>query len=104
MWHFLFDLQNDIAIWNKKQIRVYELICDASKSDEEKVVRNEKGKQTFEIYYAIMIIFKGSFSCSPSNVVLFDQLIFVLENGRVNVMSFQVRIFPIKDDLFCFGK
>ncbi len=40
-----FDVQNHVAIWNKKQIRVYELICDASKSDEEKVVRNEKGKE-----------------------------------------------------------
>ncbi|CAF1384504.1 unnamed protein product, partial [Rotaria sordida] len=65
--------KNHIAIWNKKQVRVYELICDASKSDEEKVVRNEK----------------GYFSCSPSNVILFDQLLFVQENGRVNVMSFQ---------------
>lgn len=32
-----------MAVWNKKQIRVYELVCDASKSDDEKVVRNEKG-------------------------------------------------------------
>jgi hypothetical protein len=32
----------------------------------------------------------GSFACSPSNVVLFDQLLFIHENGRVNVASFQV--------------
>lgn len=61
-------------MWNKKQIRVYELICDASKSDEEKVVHQEK----------------GTVHCSPNNVVLYDQLLFVLENGRVQAMSFQV--------------
>ncbi|CAF1379534.1 unnamed protein product [Adineta steineri] len=65
--------KNYVAVWNKKQIRVYELLCDASKSDDEKVVRTEK----------------GSFSCSPTNVILFDQLLFVHENGRINVMSFQ---------------
>ncbi|CAF0995675.1 unnamed protein product [Adineta ricciae] len=65
--------KNHIAVWNKKQLRVYELIYDASKSEEEKVVRNNK----------------GIVSCSPSNVVLYDQLLFVLENGRVNAMSFQ---------------
>lgn len=65
--------KNHLAIWNKKQIRVYELVCDASKSDEEKVVRTEK----------------GYFSCSATNVVLHDQLLFVQENGRVNVMTFQ---------------
>ena len=61
-------------MWNKKQIRVYELVCDASKSDEEKVMRQEK----------------GTVHCSPSNVVLHDQLLFVHENGRVQAMSFQV--------------
>ena len=33
----------------------------------------------------------GSFTCSPLDVILFDQFVFVRENGRVNVMSFQVR-------------
>ncbi|UJR28505.1 hypothetical protein I4U23_009743 [Adineta vaga] len=65
--------KNHIAVWNKKQIRVYELICDASKADAEKVVCNNK----------------GLVACSPSNVVLYDQLLFVHENGRVNVVSFQ---------------
>ena len=53
-------------------------------------MRNEKGKelqlnQSFESLLCI-----GYFSCSPTNVVIFDQLLFVQENGRVNVMSFQV--------------
>ncbi|CAF1609107.1 unnamed protein product [Didymodactylos carnosus] len=65
--------KNHIAIWNRKQVKIYELICDASKSDEEKIQRTEK----------------GSFTCTPTNVILFDQILFIMENGRINVMSFQ---------------
>lgn len=72
---------------------MYELICDASKPDNEKVVRVEKGETHPLIGDGVehAVVLPGAFSSSPSNVVLFDQLLFILENGRVNVTSFQVR-------------
>lgn len=92
---FSLIFKNHIAVWNKKQVRVYELICDASKSDDEKVVRVEKGQTLSKIIDWVnrAVVLSGAFSSSPSNIVLFDQLLFILENGRVNVTSFQVRIF-----------
>ena len=91
---FLFILKNHIAVWNKKQVRVYELICDASKSDEEKVVRVEKGSSILNFITKShqFVVLSGAFNCSPLNIVLFDQLLFIHENGRVNVTSFQVTI------------
>ncbi len=70
----LATAKNHIVVWNGKLVKVFEMIVNQnSASLDEKIFKEEK----------------GNFSCSAFSCAIYEQNIYTLEPGKVNIRTFQ---------------
>ena len=66
--------KNHIVVWNGKIVKVFEMIVNQNSSNlDEKILKEEK----------------GNFSCAAITCAIYEQNIYTLEPGKVNIRTFQ---------------
>ena len=71
----IINKQNHIVVWNGKLVKVFEMIVNQNSPNlDEKILKDEK----------------GNFSCSAFSCAIYEQNVYTLEPGKVNIRTFQV--------------